>query len=142
MILVRQRLTYDCAIATIAMACGQTYEEVFADLGHELNGQAEHKLRGISDTLVKHYLFRHGWAWQERTMNLWHGGEYRQQEPWPPAPFAASHICLVKATEESHYCAMDETGRVFDPWEPSRVSLTHPDYNRVMAVAGLFKVKP
>lgn len=132
---IKQREANDCGVAAIAMACGRTYEGVAADIWKPETHE------GLNDDLVKDWLFRNGWAWQERTRNLWRGNGFRPHDVWPPRPFASTHICFVEATAGWHYCAMDFAGRVFDPWAVERQTLAHPDYKRVSSVLGLFQIK-
>lgn len=129
---VAQRGDNDCGIAALAIACGVTYEAIATVL--QVDGD------GLNDTLLKDWLFRNGWSWQERTRNLWRGGSYVPLFPWPPEPFALTHICTVEATRGWHYCVLDFEGRVYDPWKRERGDLSHPDYKRVSTVLGLFKL--
>lgn len=117
------------------MACRISYDDVAADLLCLVTAE-----KGINDTLLKHWLWRNDWAWQEITRNLWQGGEFIPIHPWPPRPFASTHICFVEATCGWHYCVLDFDGRVYDPWQEYRTSLDHSDYKRVASVIGLFKI--
>lgn len=128
---IRQRGENDCGIAALAMACRLRYEDVALDL--PLDGD------GTNDTLIKDWLCRHGWAWQERARNLWRGSKFEAVTPWPPKPFAPTHVCFVEATKGWHYCVLNFDGRVYDPWKEERHALDHPDYKRVASVTGLFK---
>ena len=128
---IKQRGENDCGIAALAMACRLSYQTVAATLQCDADG--------TNDTLIKDWLCRNGWAWQERTRNLWRGGKFEPVDPWPPKPFAPTHICFVEATKGWHYCVLDFDGRVYDPWKKERETLDHPDYKRVSAVTGLFK---
>jgi hypothetical protein len=132
---IKQRGEHDCGIAAIAMACHVSYERVEVDLAHCLTDG------GLNDTLVKDWLRRHDWAWQEVSRNLWKGNKFVPVHPWPPAPFASTHICFVEATRDWHYCVMDFEGRVYDPWNENRQTLDHPDYKRIASVLGLFRLK-
>lgn len=131
---IKQRGENDCGIAALAMACRLRYETVAADL--PLDGT-----EGLNDTLVKDWLYRNGWAWQERTPNIWRGGKYEKVHPWPPSPFAPTHICFVEATKGWHFCVLDFDGLVYDPWKQDRNRLDHPDYKRVGSVLGLFRTR-
>lgn len=131
---VAQRESWDCGIAALAMATGESYERVYDDL------RASAGPEGINDDLTKDWLFRNDWAWQERTRNVWKGGSYHPHVVWPPRPFANTHICFVEATAGWHYCVLDFEGRVLDPFKQSRQSLADPDYKRVASVLGLFRI--
>lgn len=132
---IAQRGESDCGIAALAMACRMTYEEIKRDLGQYLGDE------GLNDSLIKHWLIKNDWAWQEKTRNLWRGGKFEPVHPWPPYPFAPTHICFVEATKNWHYCVLDFEGRVYDPWNRERGTLDHPDYKRVASVIGLFKLR-
>lgn len=131
---IKQREANDCGVAAIAMACGLKYEQVAADIW------TPDTAAGLNDDLVKDFLFRHEWAWQERTRNVWRGSGFRPHEVWPPHPFASTHICFVEATAGWHYCVLGFDGRVYDPWNEDRQTLVHPDYKRVSTILGLFKI--
>lgn len=117
------------------MACRVSYETVAADLSSTAESE-----NGLNDTLIKHWLWSNGWAWQEVTRNLFWGNAFVPLHPWPPRPFASTHICFVEATAGWHYCVLDFDGRVYDPWSEVRTSLNHADYKRVASVTGLFRV--
>ena len=131
---IKQRNEIDCGVAALAMACGLTYDDVGRELLPALGEE------GANDDLVKDWLWRNGWAWQEVTRNVWRNGKFNPRHPWPPSPFASTHICFVEATKGWHYCVLDFDGRVYDPWKEERQSLDHQDYKRVSHVIGLFKI--
>lgn len=142
---IKQRTENDCGSAALAMACRITYERaasslVLAQPGLAMNLSEAIKGDAANDDIVKAWLRLNGWAWQEMTRNVWLHGSFCPRHPWPPAPFAATHICFVEATKGWHYCVMDFDGRVYDPWKEERQSLDHPDYKRVSQVLGLFKI--
>jgi hypothetical protein len=142
---VKQRSENDCAIAALAMACEWDYDRVAAGLviaqGLAISLAEAIRPEGANDDITKAWLRLNGWAWQEKTRNVWIKGAFLPLHPWPPQPFATAHICFVEATKGWHYCAMDALGRVFDPWNQERQSLNHTDYKRVSSVLGLFKVR-
>jgi hypothetical protein len=141
---IKQRSEIDCGIAALAMACDLDYERV-AD-GLVTGPGCLTRLRdamgdeGLNDDLVKDWLRLNGWAWQEVARNVWQRGGFTPRHPWPPQPFATTHICFVEATKGWHYCAMDYAGRVYDPWDERRASLSWQGYKRVSSVLGLFKI--
>lgn len=142
---VKQRSGIDCGIAALAMACAVDYETVANGLVS--SGITSRRLseamgtEGLNDDLVKDWLRRHDWAWQEMARNVWQLGGFAPRHPWPPHPFASTHICFVEASSGWHYCTMDFDGRVYDPWKEDRHTLAHPDYKRVGSVIGLYKVQ-
>jgi hypothetical protein len=133
---IAQRTPWDCGICSLAMACGPSYEAVFADLG-----EAAAKHEGINDDQIDRWLCAHDWAWQTVARNRWTGEKFEPVSPWPPSPFAPVHICFVEATIARHYCVMTFEGRVLDPFNPERQTLSHPDYKRVGTVRGLYKIR-
>lgn len=141
---IKQRGAHDCSIAALAMACDLSYDDAAAGLivtdGTGMRLLEAIEPEGANDDIVKAWLRSNGWAWQEATRNLWRNGSFHPIHPWPPAPFALTHICFVEATAGWHYCVMDFAGRVYDPWSEERGSLSHPDYKRVSTILGLFKI--
>jgi hypothetical protein len=131
---VAQRRDNDCGVAVLAMACGVDYDAIAPILSEYWSD------KGINDLHVKDWLINNGWAWQEVTMFHPVKGKYEKRVPWPPKPFARSHIAQVIVSAGAHFTVMDSTGEVFDPWSADRKSLTHPDYKQVSYVLGLWKV--
>ena len=142
---VKQRTEIDCGVAALAMACDLDYEQVADGLvpgaGCLTRLSEAMGTEGCNDDLVKAWLRHSGWAWQEATRNVWSRGGFIPCSPWPPQPFAVTHVCFVEATKGWHYCVLDFDGSVRDPWKQERRSLDHPDYKRVSSVIGLFKVR-
>ena len=136
MIYIKQRGEHDCGVAALAMAVGADYETIYEACRDRIEDD-----RGINELLLHEWLYRHGWAWQQifRVHQL--GGVNVVRETWPPAPWAPVHLCQVLATRDWHFAAMDETGRVFDPWDSSRISLNDPVYRKVSWVMGLWHVQ-
>lgn len=131
---IAQRGPNDCGFATLAMAVGVDYERIAKDLTPDMGD------RGINDLHLKQWLIENGWAWQEVFLNYPRAGKYVQREPWPPRPFAPTHIVLLEATRDWHFVAMNSDGEVFDPWKQERKSLAHPDYKRISWVMGLWHI--
>lgn len=133
---IQQRGPNDCGIAAIAMACGVPYDDVLPLLKKGSGG-------GINETDMYDWMLANGWAWQLVYKNQRiEQGKYQPREPWPPQPFAPSHIVMVRATQDWHFTVMDGDGRVFDPWTDDRKSLDHPDYRDISWVMGLWPVAP
>jgi len=132
---IQQRGPNDCGIAALAMACGVSYESV-APLLESSSGA------GVNEPDLYEWLKANGWAWQMVYQNYRRAGEYHRRTPWPPTPFAPSHIVQVRASQEWHFTVMDGIGRVFDPWTADRKTLHHPDYREISWVMGLWKVAP
>src|SRR5262249_34521491 len=123
-------------VAALAMACGVSYDSVLPLLQ---KGSGD----GVNETDIYDWLIENGWAWQlvyvnRRVANA----KYEKRDPWPPLPFAPSHIVQVRATQAWHFTVMDERGAVFDPWTADRKSLDHPDYREISWVMGLWHVGP
>lgn len=130
---IQQKGQNDCGIAALAMACGVPYETVEPLL---LRGSGD----GVNEPDLYEWLRENGWAWQIVYQNFRALGKYHKRDPWPPEPFAPSHILMVRATRAWHFTVMDKTGRVFDPWTADRTALDHPDYNEISWVMGLWPV--
>ena len=141
---IKQKSEIDCGIAALAMACDLKYEQVSDALilgdGNGIRVSEAMGKEGLNDDLVKAFLLFNGWAWQEATRNIWMKGGFHERRPWPPQPFAFTHICFVEATKGWHYCVMDFDGTVRDPWKEDRRSLRHPDYKRISSLLGIYKV--
>lgn len=61
----------------------------------------------------------------------------RPTKPWPPAPFADRHLCVVSWPGRNHMVVMDNAGVVLDPNKPRPAKLC--DYMNIVSVTGLFK---
>jgi hypothetical protein len=126
--LIRQKDTGGCVVASLAMACGMTYEQVRAEIvNFDERNSANHR-----DTEA--FLARHGFAWQQ----IWRYGppENTERSPWPPEPWADVHLVNVTMpSRNSHQVVMLHDGTVLDPLcdEPKRPA-DYPDVNSVTAV--------
>lgn len=125
---VKQRDDWDCGVAVLAMVSGLTYEQVLDDF----NGKGIEGV-GIGGVLFDWWFVKHGVATQGKTPEL--------DDPWPPEPWAPVHIAYVRATQGAHVCVMDCQGRVFDPFDIKRRTLTHKDYKRVRGVIGIWDIE-
>jgi hypothetical protein len=119
---VSQEGADDCGVAVLAMLTGRTLGETMDWIDW----------KGIPVE-----------PW-EMARALWRDGCYLRtarepsdvgQESWPPEPFAEAHYAMVTATKGGHWTIMDASGRVFDPWDRSRLSLDV--YGAVHQVTGL-----
>lgn len=124
---VNQRSDWDCGIACLAMVSGRAYERILTNFdGMNIEGV------GIAAPLFDWWFRKHGFAVQIIT---------EEADPdWPPRPWAPVHIASVQATRGSHVCVMDCLGRVFDPWDITRRTLTHRDYRSVRGVFGIWDI--
>lgn len=131
---IQQRGPNDCGIAAISMACDVPYEQVLP-LMRKGSGA------GINENDLYDWLIENGWAWQLVYVNrrVEHA-KYEKRNPWPPKPFAPSHILQVRATQAWHFTVMDTAGEVFDPWSADRKTLSHPDYQEISWVMGLWRI--
>lgn len=133
---IQQRGPNDCGIAALAMACDVPYDAVLPLLEQSSGG-------GINETDLYDWLANNGWAWQLKYVNHRVArGAYEKRNPWPPKPFAPSHIAQVLASQGWHFTVMDGLGNVFDPWTKDRKSLDHPDYREISWVMGLWRTSP
>lgn len=128
---------YGCVIACLSMCLDEPYSRVKSNLHAAItrNGAPD----GIHSEIAAEYMFRAGYAMVRRYK--FDGVANRERVDWPPRPFAPIHIAYVDATKGAHAVAMDELGRVFDPWTPERLTLAHPDYRAIHHVDGFFKVR-
>ena len=133
---VKQRHKNDCGVAALAMAVNQPYEVIETALGAVAD-----LTQGLNDLHLKYWLEQNGWAWVEVFINYPRRGKYVQRAVWPPKPFAPVHIVLLQATRDWHYVVLDGDGTLYDPWDESRDSLSHPDYKMISCVIGLWKVR-
>lgn len=128
--LVRQKETYGCVTACIAMVRGCSYEEVAADLGPPD--------RGFTHDVWQAYLNEYGFATQ---LVYRHDCVARQnRSPWPIAPWANMHLCSVDAGRGmgSHLVLVLHDGAVLDPARdaPARME----DYSGYAYMAAVFPV--
>lgn len=136
---VAQPNGYGCSIACVAMVVGKTYEEMeawFVESGMPINGMA----KGLHSGVYFEALHRHGFAIQQRYKYDTIAGT--SHLAWPPKPFAPLHIAATRVAAGSHAIVLLGDGRVLDPFNRERDSLTHPDYHAVDFVAGIWRVAP
>lgn len=134
---LRQKGSCDCGIASLAMITGLPYEQVLEPFRYRIeSGQ------GLSDYLMYDWLIREGWAWQV-CYKVHHLGAINQRKDvWPPTPWAPVHLIEARVSSGNyHFAVMDADGQVFDPWEPSRTTIDHPDYQEILFVWGMWKVR-
>lgn len=121
----KQRNDWDCAICCLSMIAALPYEAVLKDFaGMNIEGI------GVGGTLFDWWFIKRGFATQ-----VMHQEPEGGWEPWAPV-----HIAFVQATKGSHVCVWDYAGRVFDPWNVARRTLTHRDYRSVRGVMGIWKI--
>ena len=127
--LVYQRSEYDCFIAAAAMAANLGYsqtEPYFRDLVERQQKPGIIAIRCFFDGLGMPTV------WRTKALG---------------APFAPAHIASV-LWECPHFVAMDERGRVYDPYPlydgyPGGHSrLSHPDFTEVFWVLGVWPAMP
>jgi ABC-type bacteriocin/lantibiotic exporter with double-glycine peptidase domain len=130
---IAQKDSHGCAVASLAMVTGHDYDRIKAFFP-----RADFTKSGIAFYQAEEYLARHGFA--VRRFTLYDPTTNEPREPWPVAPFADVHMCEVVTAKGAHSVVMLRDGRVLDPWNESRDSLSHPDYVKVYFVAGVYKV--
>ena len=134
---VAQPNGYGCAIACVAMIAGRTYDEMetwFVDQGLA----RERMEKGLLDQIWREALDRLGFVYVQR---------YRcdpfvnrcDRPAWPPAPFAPIHVCCALVAAGSHAIVLLADGSVLDPYDRSRISLTHPDYLSFSQIVGVWR---
>jgi hypothetical protein len=137
--LVRQRYENDCVVACMAMILGEPYEQVRAwwPPKHDFD------LRLTNISWGEALLANRGYATLWRSSHIFG----KKQAPWPPAPFADVHYCIVRTTPDKQYSrlrhlvVMRYDGQVLDP-SPHMPELWHSvaDYYKVLEVVGVYKV--
>lgn len=129
---VWQEDEHGCGIACAAMLTGKPYQQVrdaFAPLLAK---------REVTDRAVEEYLIAHGFSFQ-RLFGV-SALTNEDRDPWPPAPFADLHLCVVSQCEGSdnpyccgHMVVLLADGTVLDPTVPQPKRLD--DYRRVLYVS-------
>jgi hypothetical protein len=123
-----------CAVAAIATVAELPYTTVRAlihlDRDFTVEGTYEREMHELLDRL--------GFAYQQR-----YAIEQRlntKRSPWPCAPWASSHIAMVRNLADSawHYVVMQRDGRVLDPWWGVVHGLHR--YPEVSSITGLYRV--
>ena len=121
------------AVAALAMAANWDVPEVRTAFAGGFRATCR------VENWIDEWCFRNGFAWQR--IHARHKlGSRRLRDPWPPVPFAPSHICQVVATGCVHFVAMADCGVVYDPADHDRYDLSHPDYSEIIFVMGLWPV--
>jgi hypothetical protein len=112
----------DCGVAVLAMLTDRTLAEAVEWIGWDGKPLKPHQM--------------HWWLWKDgwylRSIKL--AADLPTSE-WPPPPFADAHYAMVTATKGGHWTVMDGTGRLLDPWDVSRESLSV--YSAVHEIVGL-----
>lgn len=132
---VKQRGGHDCGIASLAMATGLPYEEVLAPFAWRINAG-----EGLNEVHMLEWFVRNGWAYQQVYKVHHLGGVNQRKEEWPPKPWAPVHLIEARVSAGYHFAVMDAKGRVFDPWDAERTSISHPAYKDLLWVMGLWPV--
>jgi hypothetical protein len=139
-VLIRQEHDLGCAVASLAMVTGQTYEQVRAwildhwtpaVMGQDPAGFLTKS--GVTHYCIDWYLGENGYAWR-RKYNAHALGE------WPPPPFAPVHIAqVVQPSGATHFVVLTASGEVLDPM--SDLPRTLSDWERVNQVMGVWDVR-
>ena len=126
---VLQKESAGCVIASLAMATGQTYQQV-----RDWFLRGDFDTYGISYVDAHAYLGEHGYA----VIHQWKHLSPRNcdRSVWPPKPFAPVHICFVMGSG-THAVVMLQDGTVFDPNREGKHLLA--DYAQVSGVTGVYK---
>lgn len=111
---IRQKGANDCGLAAVAMALGVSYETVEEmmpperrrdTLGYRLANYDIFEILYRFDKMLQ-YVMR----WDRLGLRDAEGHS-PTREPWPPEPWAPSHIVQIPG----HWMAMDRQGRILDP---------------------------
>lgn len=128
---VRQRDTYGCGVAALAMVTGRSYDEIrdyFTALGKTFEGAGG----GLHELDLEQYLADFGFASAKKYR--WRGANM-PRETWPVAAFAQAHICSVRNPNGWHFVVLLADGHVLDPIDETTKTLsTWPEVGYVMGV--------
>ena len=132
---VAQEDAEGCALATLAMICGQTYAEVKAavtsdtvESGRWHKPDQDWDVEGATFYTLDWYLARQGFFLQRRYAS------------WglPMEPFAPIHYASVEQpSKRSHFVVVLADGAVLDPLRDGRFALS--DWPKVNQIVGLVK---
>lgn len=134
---IAQPNSYGCAIASLAMIAGKTYDQMEQWMLDQ--GLSRSRMEaGLHEGIWLEALGRLGFVYERRySGDAFLNGP--RTTPWPPAPFAPIHICAAEVPNGySHAFVMLGDGTVLDPFKRERTSLAHPDYIKVNQVAGIW----
>lgn len=113
--LIIQRGRYDCGLACVAMATGQSYDAVLGIMSPGRRQLLERQGLTHYDIFELLFLLGHSYQyvirWDRMRLEPDHDGRFPRRAVWPPEPWAPSHLAQLPA----HWVATDSNGRVFDP---------------------------
>lgn len=134
---VAQNDTYGCGVAVLAMLFGISYQEAKARF--PAYDPAKHGIH-VDDVLVD-FGYALATKWNTFHWRFFCNSREEPRNPWPPEPFASTHICKVRVTANSpcfHWVVMLADGKVLDPLTPEPKRLT--DYDTVVSVSAVVPV--
>lgn len=144
---VRQEDAGGCALATIAMIAGISYEEAKRLVNEAPTHQAPINWAegGASMMDIKYVLGRRGFYYRAEYIawhadHVEHDGEWRYEvrdgDAWPPEPFAPVHWAQVRQPSNNHhFVVMRADGSVLDPLREGVYDLR--DWAEVVNVFGV-----
>jgi hypothetical protein len=135
--LVIQQDPKGCGVASLAMVCGETYEQTKSKMGDAAfcwEGSFTHY--ALTQYLAEAgFCYQFWWAYDQFKMQADERGS-RQSSPrviWPiPTPFAEAHILLTRGEEMGHWVAMDDQGEIFDPVRGRGKSIGEYDVTQIV----------
>jgi hypothetical protein len=128
---VAQKQKSGCTVACMAMVTGASYGKVADQF------QTDCDAKGIETKFVRDFLCEHGFSVIDVTTHSYR--DARTNNSRMSRPFADAHVCIVQPFADStvpHAVVMSRRGRVFDPDDPSRRSLS--EYYFIVQVLGIF----
>ena len=140
---IPQEHKHGCAIATLAMVSGKTYQEVYAWFVHHYKRQYSNaepelfdidKINGLGPHQRDMFLVENGFAHATKYNHLCN----EKREVWPVEPWADVHICSVDNEVMSHSIVLLRGGSVLDPLTPYVKVLR--DYLKVNSITAVYKV--
>ena len=129
--LIQQKDGYGCGIACLAMIAGKTYDEVAVDFPriNETFGMTFHDADA--------WLVDHGFAltrkWMFKRGNV-------KVTPWPPHPWAKTHLVTVVRDAASHFVVLLEDGTVLDPVSGETTTLKNIVYTEISLICGVHPI--
>lgn len=120
---VPQQGNSDCGVATLAMLTGVTYKAALRLLSKKARDKITAGV-GINHFDLEQALRKRGFVAFLAMHESYANGE-RQRTVWPPEPVGWRHVVSSQnAAGTHHFSAMDASGKVFDPADPSRKDIS------------------
>lgn len=127
---VEQQDAHGCALATLAMICGHTYEQVKATVDSWSERGHDWAKDGTTHYTLDRYLASEG-LYIQRRYATWQ---------LPLEPFAPVHYAAVQQTSGyQHFVVVLSDGAVLDPYRPGTFGLS--DWPKVDQLVGILSMR-